>query len=159
MRATAILVRLLALRDSAASMRPRPHRDPPDEGTIAAPQAAIGAVVGELFCKSSMCTVRLCHDQQAGGVLVQPVHDAGSLYPTNPGEACSAMRNQRVDERAGGVSGSWVHGKALGLVDDDEIRILVEDDERNVLTSNVGSLARRQAQLIDLADLDLAAQV
>ena len=69
------------------------------------------------------------------------------------------MGNQRIDECAGGMSGSWVHGETLRLVDNDKVWILMQDDKGDVLPSDLGSLACRQAQFIGLANLDLAAKV
>jgi hypothetical protein len=41
------------------------------------------------------------------------------------------MRDQRVDQCAGGVTGSWVDDKALRLVDDDDRIVFVSDIERD----------------------------
>ena len=67
-----------------------------------------------------MGLVGLGHDHQAGGVLVEPVHDARPLDPADAGQARAAMGDQRVDQRAGGVAGGRMHHQALRLVDDDD---------------------------------------
>ena len=89
---TAILVRLALLRASGASIAPRGRSGrAPDERPIAALELAVGAVGGELPASALMRGVRLGHHQQAGGVLVEPVHDAGPLDAADAREAVAAV--------------------------------------------------------------------
>ena len=64
------------------------------------------------------------------------------------------MRDQRVDERPGGVSGGGMHDEPGRLVDDDQIVVFVDDIERQALTFNTGRLRRRQGNFIDGARFD-----
>ena len=80
-----------------------------------------------------MRAVGLRHHHQAGGILVQPVHDAGALHPADARKARAAMRDQRIDQRAGRVSGGRMHHQPLRLVDHDQGVVLVHDIERDVL--------------------------
>ena len=77
----------------------------PGEGQIAAPHRAGAAVIGELRGQRFMRAVVLGHHHQPGGVLVEPVHDAGPLDAADAGKARAAMGDQRVDQRAGLVAG------------------------------------------------------
>ena len=43
------------------------------------------------------------------------------------------MRDQRIDQRAGLVPGRRMHDESLGLVDDDDVVVLVDDIERDIL--------------------------
>ena len=48
------------------------------------------------------------------------------------------MGDQRVDQRAGLVAGGGMHHQALGLVDDDDVVVLVDDIERDILARGLG---------------------
>ena len=109
----------------------------PDEGEIAALDAAFG-LVGELGAERAVGGVGLGHHHQAGGVLVEPVHDARPLDAADAGQAVAAMGDQRVDQRALGVAGGRMHHQALRLVDDDERVVLVDDIERDRLARGLG---------------------
>ena len=103
---TAILVRLAWLRASAASIdAARPLRRAPDDRQVAALEPAVGAVGGELLGEPLVRAIGLGHHQQAGGVLVEAMHDARPLDAADAGEAGAAMGDERVDQRAGGMAG------------------------------------------------------
>ncbi len=80
-----------------------------------------------------MRCVRLGDDEEAGGALVETVHDAGPLDAADPGKARAAVGDESVDERAGGVSGGGVHDEMGRLVDDDEVLVLVDDVKVDLL--------------------------
>jgi len=50
-------------------------------------------VVGELRGQRLMGAVGFRHHHQPGGVLVEPVHDAGPLDAADAGQAAAAMRD------------------------------------------------------------------
>ena len=83
----------------------------------------------------------------------------GRMTPPMPESDGAAVGDQRIDQRAGGVPGRGMHGEALGLVDDDEVRVLVDDRERDGLRLGLGGLGRRHATTIGLAGFHLAAEV
>ena len=70
-----------------------------------------------LLGKTDVGGVVLCHHQQAAGVLVDAVHDAGADLAADAGQAALAMPQQGVDQGAVRVAGGRVHHHALGLVD------------------------------------------
>ena len=80
-----------------------------------------------------MRAVGLGDDHQAGGVLVEPVHDARPLHPADAGKSVPAMGDQRIDQRAGRVAGGGMHHEAGRLVDHDDLAVLIYDVERDVL--------------------------
>ena len=121
----------------------RPVGRAPDEGEIAALQLAFG-LVGELRRERAVGLVGLGHHHQAGGVLVEPVHDAGPLDAADAAEAVAAMGDQRIDQRALRVAGGRMHHQACRLVDHDERVVLVDDIERDVLARGAGGRGRRQ---------------
>ena len=107
-------------------------RAAPDDRLVGAFQRRGAAVVGELLGQMAMGDIVLSDDHDAGGVLVQPVDDAGSAYAADAGEAVAAMMDQRVDQRARPVAGGGVNHEAGRLGDDDDVVVLVEHIERNV---------------------------
>ena len=113
-------------------------RHAPDERHVAAPHRPGAAMIGELRGQRLMSAVVLGHHHQPGGVLVQPVHDAGPPDAADPGKARAAMRDQRVDQCAGLVAGGRMHHEALRLVDDDDVVVLIDDVERDILALGFG---------------------
>ena len=132
---TAIFSRLWELRPSGARSSPAGAvGHAPDEGEIGALQRAGAAVIGELRREALMGAVVLGDHQEAGRVLVEPMHDARPLHAADAGEAVAAMGDERVDQRAGLVARrpGWTT-RPGGLVDDDEVVVLVDDGERDRL--------------------------
>ncbi len=111
-------------------------------------------MVGELGGERAVGAVGLGHHHQPGGVLVEPVHDAGPLDAADAGEAVAAMGDQRIDQRAGGVAGGRVHHEARRLVDDDELVVLVDDVERDRFALRLRRLRRRQRHADGVAGID-----
>ena len=68
-------------------------------------------------------------DEQATGVLVEPVHDAGARYAGK----LWCMVQERVEQRALPVAASRMHDQPGRLVDDKDVRVLVRDSQGNVL--------------------------
>ena len=89
-----------------------------------------------------MRRVGLRDDDEAGGVLVQPVHDAGALHAADAGQVCYECE-QRVHERAVRVSRRGVHRQPRGFVHDDEMIVLVHDADGDVLRRKVERRRRR----------------
>ncbi len=48
------------------------------------------------------------------------------------------MGDQRVDQRAGLMAGGGMHHKPFGLVDDDDVVILIDDIERDIFSLRLG---------------------
>ena len=97
------------------------------------PVAALDAVIGELPGQPVMRGVRLRDDEEARGVLVDPVDDPGALFAADAGEFAPEMVEQRIDQRSGRRSRGRVHDNARRFIDDDKVVVLVEDLEGDVL--------------------------
>ena len=69
------------------------------------------------------------HHHQAGGVLVQPVHDAGARQFGQ----LRVVVQQGVEQGAGGVARAGVHHQAGRLVEHQQVLVLVHDGERDGL--------------------------
>ena len=106
------------------------------------PVDAVNLVSLELRGQLVMRGIRLGHDHQARGVLVQPVHDPG---PQRSADACQiyAVRQQEIDQRAPAMARSRMHGDAGRLIDDDDRCVLVKDVQLRGLGRNGGVLRRR----------------
>ncbi len=107
-----------------------------------------------------MSAIVLGHDDQAAGVLVEPMHDAGPQFAAGGGERLEAVQ-QRVDQRAAAarIVGCWpepgMHHHAGRLVDHGEVRIFEDHAQRNVFSHG---LERRRMRLAGNGDGFAAAQ-
>ena len=104
---------------------------------------------GKLLRQPRMNRIRLGRHQQAGGVLVQPVHDPRPLDAADPGQAAAAMVQQGIDQRAPLVARRGVHHHSGRFVDDNQMLILMDDIERDILR-NWRSFNRRRHHHLDL---------
>ena len=125
----AIFWRLVADRASGASTVPLAAGWPLTIAQI----AAVDAVPGELGREPLMGAVGLGRDDQAGGILVDAVDDAGPGDAADPRQAAAAMVEQGVDQRAVEIARRRVDDEPGGLVDHDQMLVLVDDGERDVL--------------------------
>ena len=157
---TAIFSRACGWRSIGASTVPRWRSGTPQTNAmIAAPHRAGAAVVGELRGQRLVRAVVLGRHHQPGGVLVEPVHDAGPPDAADAGKAGAAMGDQRVDQRAGLVAGGGMHHEALRLVDDDDVVVLVDDIERDILARGLGGDRLRHVDCDRIAGGDMISGV
>lgn len=77
--------------------------------------------------------VGLCHHQQTGGVLVDPVHNSGPPFASHPRKITAKMAQKRIDQSTARASRSGVHHETRGLVDHHEMIVLVNDTQGDVL--------------------------
>src|SRR5271156_347812 len=76
----------------------------PDQGEVAAlERLAAPAAAGGLGRQRAGRAGGPGGNQEAGGVLVEAVHDAWPPLAADAGEAVAAMRDQRIDESAGPI--------------------------------------------------------
>jgi hypothetical protein len=80
------------------------------------------------------------------------VDDAGSQHTADAGEIRAVVK-QCVDERAARMASGRMDDETRRFVDDDELGILVEHDERNRLGQDLEWLRRRNADLDRVAFL------
>ena len=122
-------------------------RDAPAEGDVAAFQVAGGEGEGERVIGE----LGLGDDHDAGGVLVQPVHDAGALLGADAAEARAAMGEQRVYQGVVGIAGGGMHDQAGGLVEHNQVGVFVENGEGNGLGLRRSRRGRGQIEQVDPA--------
>lgn len=100
-----------------------------------------------------MGAVVLGDDDAAGGVLVEAVNDAGAGLSADAGEVVAVMK-EGVDEGAVGVTRGGVDDEAGGLVDDEDVRVLVEDVEGDVLGGDLDGDSLRDGKEDGVARLE-----
>ena len=119
---------------------------PPGDGPVDPLDLAAAEGIGE----GAMGLVVLGHEQQAGRVLVEAVHDARSQDAADAREVAHVVQ-QRIDQGAGAVAGRGVYDHARGLVDHEQVGVLVHDAEREILGLDVGGLGRGHRELDPVA--------
>lgn len=67
---------------------------PPDQGLI----GAFEAVSGELRRQTTMSGIGFGGHQQARGILIETMNDAGTADPANPGQRLPTMGQQSIDQ-------------------------------------------------------------
>ncbi len=93
---------------------------------------------------------RLGHHQQAAGVLVETMHDAGTRHFRN----LRRVMQQRIEQRPAPVAAAGMHDQPGGLVDHQQVRVLEHDLQRDVLGLLGGDLG--QGRSIDFDALAAA---
>ena len=84
---------------------------------------AAGDALLDLDLQPHQCLLALGHDDAAGGVLVETVHDAGTHLTADAGQV-RAMVQQAVDQGAVLVARCRMHGEAGGLVEHNQMGVL-----------------------------------
>ena len=110
--------------------------------------------VQQLLAQRQLGGVILGDQQQAGGILVQPVDDARAQLAADASQAVQMMQ-QGVDQRAVLIAGGGMHHHAAGLHHHSQVAVLVEDGEGNVLCLGNGWSGRGHRQADGLAGLGL----
>ena len=86
-----------------------------------------GFAILELAAEFAVGVVRFGGDQNAGGLQIETVDDAGALGAAAGGELPGAMVEQGGGEGAGGPTRTGVDGQAGWFVEDDDIGVLIQD--------------------------------
>ena len=107
----------------------------------------------KLHTEIAVRRVLLGDDDDAAGVAVEPVDDAGPVVAVEVAEL-GEVETQGVDQRAGPVALGRMHHHVGRLVHDRQIIVLIEDIERDVLRHRrrMGRLRRRDADLVAVTD-------
>jgi hypothetical protein len=111
---------------------------------------ALDAVLAELVREVAMREVTLRDDEHAGGSAVEAVHDARPQHVADAGQVVAVVQ-QRVDERPAAVSGRRVHDDPRGLVEHDQVLVLVEHGERDGFRRGARGLGIRRDRLDEIA--------
>ena len=102
---------------------------PPDKGNVLPGDAA----AGERRRESDVGFVCLGDDHQTAGILVEAVNDAGACLAADAGKGVPAVGEQCMDEGSTGMAGARMDHEPGRLVDDEQVLVLMDDDQRNVL--------------------------
>jgi len=89
---------------------------------------------GKLLDELQVSLIGERHDQRAGGAFVEAVDDAGAQRAADVRKLSQAPEfiEERGGEGASGLTGAGVHDHAGGLIDYDDLIVLIEDGEREV---------------------------
>ena len=131
----------------------------PDEGQIAASQGTGAAVVGELGCQRPVGAVGLGDHHEAGGVLVEAMHDARADHSADPGKAGAAMGDEGVYQGARPVAGGGMHDQAAGLVDHDDLVVFENHVQRDGFALRLGGFRGRHGNDDHVADVDAMTRI
>ena len=132
--------------DSAAVLPEIPHRQAlirPGQG-----------VIRQLGRQGQMGCIVFGGDNEAAGVPVDAVDDAGALLPPDAGQALPAVIQQGVDQGAVRVPRGRMHHHARGLVHHDDVLVLIHHVQGDVLGPGLRLLRLRQRHLQHLSRLD-----
>ena len=73
----------------------------------------------------------LGNSQKSGSILVDAMHDSGAQFAVDTGKVIAHGMEQTVDQRIVLMSRRRMHHQTLGLVDHQNILILVDDVQRH----------------------------
>lgn len=96
------------------------------------PVDAVDGVLGELLRKALVGRIIFGRDKHPGCPPVEAMNDPGPEHTANASQIATMME-QRVHQRTARMAGCGMYNDARSFVDYDEIRVLVEHDERNRL--------------------------
>ena len=84
------------------------------------------------------------HNNAACGILVDPVYDARTQDAVDTGQGSFTVIHDGIDECTCIVPGSGMDDHALGLVDDEDILIFIQDIQRNILRQYIREHPHRE---------------
>lgn len=105
----------------------------------------------ELRRKTLMRAVGLRGHEQAGSLLVDPVHDARTLFATDPGQAVAAMVHESIHKRSRRTARGRMNDHSGRLVNHDQIAVLINDLERDRLGRKGNLFGQTDADRQDIA--------
>ena len=91
----------------------------------------------KLCRQSDMGKVVLRRNDEAGGIPVNAVDNAGAQLPIDAGEGTAAVVHQGIDQRPVRVSRRGMYHQSLGLVDYNNVIVLVHHVQRDVLRDKI----------------------
>jgi hypothetical protein len=94
------------------------------------------------------------HNQKAAGILINPVNDARSFGPADPGKIAVEMMEQRVYERTPWRSRGRVDDHSRGFINDDQVIVFEHNRQGNVFWRdvNLDSLGYRDLENVRFRD-------
>lgn len=139
-----------AAADVAGDLAGRRPRLAPDQRQV----AALDGPGRELLHQALVRLLGLGGDDQAAGVLVQAVHDAGPAHAADALQAVAAVGDQGVHQGAVRVAGRRVHDQARGFVDHDQVLVFMDDRQGNILSGQLDGFSLGHQDGESLAGFD-----
>lgn len=97
----------------------------------------------ELMGQGFVCGIGFCDNDESAGVFVEAMDDAEPFGAAAFGELISAVMQQRVDERAGGMARCGMNNESGRFIDDEKGLILGDNIEGNVFRFQRGQADER----------------
>ena len=110
-------------------------------------------VVFQLRGQHGVGVIVFRHGQQSRRVLVDAVDDSRAQLAVDAGKIVPQGVEQAVDQGIVGVSGGGMHHQPLGLVDDQQIVVLIDDVQGHFGGNDVHSLGFGNRVLHPVADV------
>jgi hypothetical protein len=104
----------------------------------------------ELLTKNAMCNIIARYDHGSGGAAVQPVHDSRTKISANCRERSEVME-QSIDQRASRRARSGVNDHSRGLIDRDDVFVLIEHIDRYLFGRRSQRRARQDFYIYGVA--------
>jgi len=109
----------------------------------------LDAALLQLSREVGVSAVVLGDEEEAGGVLVESMDDSRPEYAADAGKI-GAVGQESVDEGMSSMAGRGMHGQARGLIDDEEVLVLVDDVKGHGFRLDVERPRRRDAHVDDV---------
>lgn len=107
----------------------------------------IDTVNAELTGQMAMRGISFGGHHHPADLLIEPVNDARTHHAANPRQACTAMMQQCIDQRATRMAGGWMHDHAGRLNHDDDRLVFVENIKRDGFSRHRAGPDFRQIQV------------
>jgi hypothetical protein len=96
-----------------------------------------GFPFAELAAEFPVGSVIFGGDEETGGFAVEPMDDSGAVGGASGGEPTFAVMKESGGEGSGRAAGSGMDMHAGGLVDDEDVLVLMEDIEGKILGRDI----------------------
>ena len=103
------------------------------DGTV----SSVDGMFLQLFCNAPVCFVIFAGNDRSSGILVDTMYNTGAQYSVDPGQIPATVIHQCINQSAAVMSRRRMHHHPLRLIHHDQIRILIQDIQRDVLRFNI----------------------
>ena len=114
-------------------------------------------VLLNLLCKGDVRFVVFCNDKKSACVLVNSVDNARSYDTVDARKTFSAVIHQRIYESACVITRCGMDNHILGLIDNKQVIIFINDIKRNILCNDIKLFRLRHFGCDNIACFELYA--
>ena len=120
---------------------------------------SFNVMVREQGGQAPMSDLRFSHSQNTCGVLIQTMHNAGSLNSANPRQITPAVVQQGIDQCPGPAPRSRVHRHTRHFIHKEQVLIFEQDIEGNIFGLRNSGEGFRRTDPIALTSTNAAPRV